>query len=211
MLQHEAGWAPQGGMEMEHSCVWSKNLYFVVLGPDLASPGRDLFREPIGLRFWAIGRTADFGYPGGQLFPQILIPVPAFAYCGQACHAILWTDRGPGLRSELVISCPSASKVQKSKFPTFSGVRVRPKHPSLTTSLQFGPTEGRAQMKPAKGHGPRAKSQGHKPRAMGQGPGAMGQGPETRDQGLGGGGQRSSLTDQEPGAIRCHPMQPDVT
>ena len=50
---------------MEMGSFFDEKLVSLVLSKDLASPGRDLFREPIRFRFGAIGGIPDFGYPRG--------------------------------------------------------------------------------------------------------------------------------------------------
>ena len=89
---------------------------------------------------WGDRPDRRFWVPRGANFPANPYPCSGLCLRRADCHAILWTDRGPGLRSELVISCPSASKVQKSQFSSFSGVQARPKHPSLRTSQQVRPS-----------------------------------------------------------------------
>ena len=134
--------APPGGypQKMEFGRFLTKNWSFLGFKPGFGISRPRSVQGADRFSIWGDRPDRRFWVPQGANVPANPYPCSGLCLRRAGCHAILWTDRGPGLRSELVISCPSASKVPKSQFSSFSGVQVRPKHPSLRTSLR-GSTE----------------------------------------------------------------------
>ena len=105
-------------------CVPPQLVFVVFFNPDLAPPGRDLCREPIGFQFWAIARTSYFGDTGAATCPTNPHPYSGLCLRWGGSHAFRWIDQFPELHSELVTSCQSPSRFPKSQFSSFSKVQV---------------------------------------------------------------------------------------